>query len=198
MADDISRKMVSGVSETFQIKSQKGFLLEPTKIFEGLNRLSIDESFILVLFGFDLDQYINHYKIPELTRDNYKGVPIASYNGNNIVRDSIFVLKKEDLPSISTKLLEAATIEKYKLNEPLSQSPYLYASVLDMNKAGEEIFLESRGDKTDDELKKHALVTLAMTLEITWKKDIRMIQIMEYSEYRQQGTPNDLKDVKWD
>ncbi|MBN2747741.1 MAG: hypothetical protein JXR34_13525 [Bacteroidales bacterium] len=198
MAEEIAGNVTRGLSQTFQIKTKGGFLLKPTHIFEGLKNLNLDESFVLVSFGFNFDLYINHYHVPGLSEDYYNGTRIVSFAGNSLVQDSIFILKEEDLPSITSRQLDASTIEKYELGTPLCENPYLYASVIDMNKATPEIFAESKGEKTDDELKKQALVSLALIVEIAWKKDVRIIHIMEYSEYRQQGTPNDLKDVKWD
>ena len=59
-----------------------------------------------------------------------------------------------------------------------------------------EFLDENRQDKSDDALRKSALVSIIINLEIKWKKNIKMIQINEYSEYINKGLLNELGEIE--
>ena len=50
-------------------------------------------------------------------------------------------------------------------------------------------------DKSIEELKKSVLLSLIISAEIKWKKEIEIIQLEEYSEYSQNGIVAKLEDV---
>ena len=72
----------------------------------------------------------------------------------------------------------------------------LYSSVIDLNNTTEELFNENTHDKEEDEVRKSVLLSIIIATEIMWKKDAQIIQITEYSEYRQKGLSNDLKEIE--
>ncbi|NMC58529.1 MAG: hypothetical protein GYA51_03955, partial [Candidatus Methanofastidiosa archaeon] len=195
LASVISRSLVEGLSETFFYKRTKSYLLKPEDIFKAIERLEIDNEYVIINFGLSLDYFINQLKVDELSSNKYKDINIYSFNGSHLVRDSLFVLKKSDLPKISTKPIDADLIAKYDLKK-ISDKINLYSSVIDLNNTSEEIFNENKQDKTDEELRKSVLLNIVISTEFKWKKEIEVIQLNQHSVYFQKGIANKLDDVK--
>ena len=124
----------------------------------------------------------------------YQKIKIHSFNGSHIVRDSLFILKLSDLPNVTSRPIEDSVIEKYSLDK-ISDSMNLYCSVLDMNKVSEEIFKENEHNKSEDEIRKSILLSIIFSIEYKWKRNIEVIQLRQYSEFRQQGIANKLEDI---
>ena len=194
-ASAVSRSLNDGLSQIFLRKTSKSFLLKPEDIFKAIDKIVIDESFVIVNFGVNLDYFITHLKISELSNDKYKNINIYSFNGLPIVRDSLFVLKITDLPNISTKPIDADTITKYSLKK-ISNTINLYSSIIDLNQTSVEVLNENKQNKTDDELRKSVLMSIIILVEFKWKKNIEVIQLRQYSEFFQKGITNKLDDVK--
>jgi len=114
-ATTISRRLNEGFGETFFYKKTKSYLLKPDDIFKAIDKLGIDDSYVLVNFGINLDYFTNHLKIPSLSNDKYMNTNILSFNGSQLVRSSFFVLKKSELPQISTRPISKDLIAKYSL-----------------------------------------------------------------------------------
>lgn len=195
LASIVSRSIIDGLSETFLRKTSQSYLLKPEEIFRAIDNLSIDENYIIVSFGLNFDYFINQLKINDLSASKYKKIQIHSFNDSHLVRQSLFVLSKSDLPSISTKPINETIITKYSLKK-ISESLNLFSSVIDMNNTSDDIFIEHKEYKSDDELRKSVLLSIFISTELKWKKDIKVIEIRQFSEYRQKGIANKLDDVK--
>jgi len=195
LATVVSRNLNDDLGEIFFRKVSKSYLLKPGDFFKAIDKLAIDESFIIVNFGINLDYFITQLKVSELSKDKYKNTNIYSFNGSKIVRDSLFVLKKTDLPNISTRPIDADIIAKYSLKK-ISETINLHASIIDLNNTSEEVFNENKNNKSDDELRKSVLMSIILSTEFKWKKNIEVVQLRQYSEYFQKGIANKLEDVK--
>lgn len=195
LASVLSRSLKEGLSETFFYKRTKSFLLKPEDIFKAIERLAIDNEYVIINFGLSLDYFINQLNVDELSTNKYKDINIYSFNGSHLVRDSLFILKKSDLPKISTRPIDADLIAKYSLKK-ISDTINLYSSVIDLNNTSEEIFNENKQDKSDEELRKSVLLNIIISTEFKWKKEIEVIQLNQHSEYLQKGIANKLDDVK--
>ncbi len=194
LASLASRRIGEGISSTFLYKTTKTYLLNPNDIFDAIDKLTNDQYF-LISFGLNIEYYINHYKIPGLTLDKYNDIDLFAFKGTQEVNTSIFVIRKLDLPKISTKPITEEIIQKYSLNK-ISDKLNLYSSIIDLNNTSEEIFNENRGDKADEEIRKSVLLSIIISTEILWKKNIDLIQLIEFSEYRQNGLPNKINEVE--
>lgn len=71
----------------------------------------------------------------------------------------------------------------------------LYGSIIDLN-ASKMIREELKPTNAEKDLRKSVLVTLSLSTEIRWKKDIPLTMIKMYSKFREQGLPNTIKDIK--
>lgn len=194
LASIVSRSLNEGLGEIFFRKTSKSYLLKPEDFFKAIDKLAIDESFVIVNFGINLEYFATQLKVYELTNGKYKNTNIYSFSGSQIANESLFVLKKSDLPNISTRPIGSEIITKYTLKK-ISENINLYASVIDLNKAEKEVFDENKNNKSDDELRKSVLMSIILTTEFKWKKNIEVVQLRQYSEYFQRGIVNKLEDV---
>ena len=195
LASVVSTNLYEGFSETFFYKKTKSFLLKPEDLFKAIDKIAIDDSYVITNFGINLDYFINQLKIPELTIEKYKNINIYSFNGSRMVKDSLFIIKKTDLPNISTRPIDADTRAKYSLKK-ISETINLRTSIIDLNNTSEEVFNENKQDKSDDELRKSVLMSIIISTEFKWKKNIEVVQLRQYSEFFQKGIANKLEDVK--
>jgi hypothetical protein len=195
LASVVSRSLNEGLSEIFFRKMSKSYLLKTEDFFKAIDKLGIDETYVIVNFGINLDYFINQLNVPGLTNNKYKNTDIYSFSGSHIVRDSLFILKKTDLPYISTKPIADDIIAKYTLKK-ISDTINLYASVIDLNHTTVEVYNENKQDKTDDEVRKSVLLSIIISTEFKWKKNIEVIQLRQYSEFFQKGIANKLDDIK--
>ncbi len=195
LATVVSRSLNEGLSEVFLRKVSKSYLLKSEDFFKAIDKLGIDETYVIVNFGIHLDYFITQLKVSGLSNDKYKNTDIYSFNDSHIVRNSLFILKKADLPNISTKPIAADVIAKYSLKK-ISDTINLYSSVIDLNQTTEEVYNENKRGKTDDELRKSVLLSIIISTEFKWKKNIEVIQLRQYSEFFQKGIVNKIEDVK--
>jgi hypothetical protein len=194
LASVLSRNISDGIASTFFYKKSDSYLLKQEDIFKAIDKLNISNEYLIVSFGINIEHYINYLKVPNLSLQKYKDIEIHTYDGSRLVGSSLFLLKKTDLPFISTKNIEKEQIEKYSLNK-ISDSINLHTSIIDLNTTTKEIFNENKDSKEEDEIRKSVLMSIIISTEIKWKKNVNVINLVEYSEYRQKGLPNSLNDI---
>ena len=196
LASVVSRSINEGLGEIFFRKMSKSYLLKPEDFFKAIKKLGIDDSYVIVNFGINLDYFINTLNITRLSNDRYNNIQIESFKSSHLVRDSLFILKKSNLPNISTRPIAEDIIAKYSLIK-ISDTINLYANVIDLNNTTEEVYIEvNKQDKSDEEIRKSVLLCIIITIEFKWKKKIELIQLRQYSEFFQNGIANKLDEVK--
>ena len=196
LASLISSRIKEGFASTFLLKKSKSYLLKSEDILPSIDKLEINEQYVLIFFGFNLDYFINQMNTPNLTNKKYKDIDIISVNGTRFNYSTIYILKKADLPVISTKSISEEIIKKYSLKK-ISDNLNLYTSVIDLNKTTVEIFQENNEDgKEEHEIKKSLLLSVVISTEILWKKNINVINIIQYSQYENNGLINNLSEIK--
>lgn len=195
LAKMLSKRINEGVINTFHFKKNKTYLLKPENLFEGIDRLHIDDKFVIICLGINIDYYINHLKVKDLSLTKYKNTNLYNFDGSELVSSTFFILKKSDFPSLQTLDIDSAFKDRYLLKK-ISDKYNLYSSVLDLNLSPKEFLDENRQGKTDDELRKSVLVNMIINLEIKWGKNINMVQINEYSEYINRGLLNELSEIE--
>lgn len=191
---EVSRSVISGISSTFLYARTKTYLLKPEDLFLALDEMGITKRYIIIALGLDLNEYITERKVRGLKQAAYKGIPIIELPSTTVIDPSLFVLKKNDLPSIEILAPAPSEIEQYELKS-ISDVYAIYASVIDLNKASQQIRDENAQGKTDDELRKSVLMNLLFKVKIAWQQTAKVYQLIEYSEYREQGIPNELATV---
>ncbi|MCD4650210.1 MAG: hypothetical protein K8S56_00255 [Candidatus Cloacimonetes bacterium] len=200
-AEHISSKIEKLFPNTFFRKKRKTYLLKPLEMFEAVDKLELSDDFIIVAFGFNIDYYIEQHKVQYLTKQAYRKIPIYSYTGTYLVSSSLFIVKKSELPYLSTRPISKSEIDKFELDKE-SDNLELYTSVIDLNvrylnDTADEIFNKCKEGKSEDELRKSILLNIFIIVELQWKKKVDMIMLTEYSEYIHKGLPSHISEVKW-
>ena len=141
-------------------------------LFGAIDKVIIDpENFVLISVGLNID-YLSHSQIDGLKKDNEKWyfrkleiIEINSYK-NDLVSQSLFILKKEDLPNMIFKEVDAKLIEKYHLNK-IDDTFNIYASLINLNEKGNEaIKLEAEKDTNQVDLSQKVLACVDINVEI--------------------------------
>ena len=68
LATLISKNIIEGLGEIFVRKTSQSYLLKSEEIFKAIDKLGIDENYIIVSFGLNLDYFINSLNINNLTK----------------------------------------------------------------------------------------------------------------------------------
>ena len=195
LASVLSRRIIEGLGSTFLYKRTKTYLFKYTDFFNAIDKFGLTENHVIVAFGINIENYINQHKISGLSVEKYKETNIYSFNGSQLVNNSMFILRKSDLPFITTKPISDEIIKKYSLKN-ISDKINLHSSIIDLNNTSEEILNENKEGKEEDEIKKSVLMSIIVSVEFLWKKNIDVIQLTEFSEYRQKGLPNKLSEIE--
>lgn len=195
LASTISENLHETLALSFSLKKTKYYLLKPEDIFKAIDKLNINEHYIIVTFGVNIDYLCNFINNGCLTKEKYKNTNIYSFKGTRSANSSLFIIKKSNLPYIYTKEISQDKINKYLLNK-ISTTIHLHTSVIDLNNTTDEIFQEIRQTNNEEELRLSVLLSVIISTEIKWKKELELIQFVQYSEYRQKGLPNKLDEIE--
>ncbi len=117
LASVLSRRIIKGVASTFLFKKTKTYLFKHTDFFGAIDKFGLTEQHVIVAFGLNIDNYINHFKVKGLTKEKYKETSIFSFQGSQFVNTTVFILRKSNLPFISTKPISDEIIKKYSLKK---------------------------------------------------------------------------------
>lgn len=184
LAETIIENLSATFSNTFTIKTTTSYLIKPEEIVFSIQKLNVDNSYIIINFGVDLSRL-----------NISSNLTIVSFEEKRLGSQVLYVLKKTDLPTITTLPLDQEIIEKYKLdfiNEKLN----IYTTNVSLNDVSEEIYKENKGNRSDDDMRKSILLGVFIKAEITWKKNIDVIQISNFSIYSSAELPNSIEDIK--
>lgn len=196
LASIVSENFRDTVSNSFLIHRTEHYLLTAEDVFRAIDNLNINDTYILMAFGLRFDYLSDVLKIKGLTTTSYKGIEIRNFENANMqtVGNTIFVIKKENLPRFEYLDIDEDEKKKYELDKPLIEKYYLYANIIDLY-LNYNLKIE-REKETGEDLSKKVLACIAFRLELQWKKDIECISLSIYSEYQNKGIPNKLSDVK--
>lgn len=179
------------ISEVFSLAASKTYLLNAKDVVPAIKRLGVDaDEHVIICFGSEITAFMT--KQAQMS-DDYSIICFDKTN-YHLVGDSLFALRKNDLPLLTYNKCSEEEIGKYNLHETLKEH-HLYTTVIDLN-ANNELrqSLENRFDGKD--LRKSVYMGIFLKLEVHWKKDMQCIQIKLASAYREQGIINTLSDVE--
>lgn len=182
-----------GIASTFLYKTTTTYIIKYDQIFKAINELKINTDYVLVCFGINVQNFLRQFPTNALSEKSYDGIPIFEFESYGVVRSSVFVLKKVDLPEISTKDLLAELIKEYSLQNR-GKTHKIYSSVLNLNTAADSVKEDIEIDEA--EVGKSVILNLMFNLEVKWKKVINIVQLITYSQYNQDGILNELTDIK--
>ena len=187
LAESQADKYRRGISEAFFRIASRRYLLKKEDMIPAIKKLNCTPNeYVIISFGGNLS---------EVTNDTVKGFEILhfGYRNPDLVGDSLFILKKYDLPFFNYKSMSGDEIRKYSLNLVIDRFK-VYTSLVDLN-LDKELRDSLEGDKGKD-LLKSAFTGIFMIVELIWKKGITCIQLQQESYFRQSGIKNNLTDVE--
>lgn len=194
LASSLSEHLNQGIASTFLYNKTKSYLFKKEDVFKAIEKLTVKQDYQIICFGVNLEYYITQIQVPGLSKDALNGQNIFSFHGSRLISSSFFLIKKDNLPRISTMPISNELIKKYSL-EKVSGEFNIFTSVIDLNATTDEIRNENSENIKEEELRKSVLLSIIISTEIKWKKGIDLIRINEYSEYKQKGIPNSLNDL---
>ena len=187
-----NRKIKSFFPNSFASAKTKRYLLNMDDVLSAINKLNIDDEFIIVAIKPNdvLKDKIKKYS--SLVQEIDVGYNSLSFN-------SLFILRKKDLPYIKFIEPDSKDINKNELSK-LNNCKYpIYTSVLDLNiEKYSEIKKKWKNleNNNDDELRKQVQVTIWFIAQIIWKKEREVVQINIKNRYKEQGIANSISDIE--
>lgn len=187
---------------TFILIFPQKYLMAEKDLFDAIDRISIDsENFVLISVGLNID-YFFHLQIDGLRKNKEKWcygeleiIEINSYM-NDLVSQSLFILKKEDLPNMIFKEVDAQLEEKYLLSK-IDDTFNIYTSLINLNEAGNEMIKEEAEKENNQvDLSQKVLACVDINVEIQCKQNIKCIQLRAFSQFDDRGKANTLDDIK--
>lgn len=178
------------------------YLLKEADIFKAIDILNPASSeHVIVAVGINM-AYFSMLKIEGLEQDGedwkYNQMKIVNINNqmNDLVRQSIFILKKSDLPAIVYNEVSENIIEKFKLQK-IEESKFIYANILDLNKAENQAIRDEIPNVNTNDLSKLVVVCVGINTEIRYKSNANCIQLKIFYQFDDRGTVNTLSDIHW-
>ncbi|MDR3047978.1 MAG: hypothetical protein LBU51_10305 [Bacteroidales bacterium] len=183
------------------IMPHKYFLTEKD-VFLAIDRLNINpEDFIIISVGLNIDYFSSILKIDRLKNENekwhYNNMEIVDiYNNmNDLVSQSLFVLKKEDLPNMVFKEIDKKIAEKYHL-EKIDETYNIYTGLNDLHEQENEIIRKTvEKDTIQTDLSQKVLACVDINVEIQYKT-AKCVQLKAFSQFDDRGTANNVSDVQ--
>ena len=192
------------VSSIFLYYNIKKFDLKPEYIFEAVKNLELDSNrFIIISMGMNLSYYNDILGINGLKKDpisglfSFNNIIICDFHSymHDLIRNSIFIIEKSDLPTFIYKEIPQEEKEKYYLKKLENEVP-LYAKIVDLKETKElreEIFQKFE----IKDLSKSVLVCVDLHAEIRLKYKSKCIQLKEFSQFIDRDNPDNIDDVEY-
>ena len=187
-----------GFASVFYQKEQKRLKINSEEVFTALDRLELDDGYVVVAFDIYLDYYLNK-KVDGLEKKNdgcsYNNVPIIRLHGgpSNLVTHELFIMKKTDMPSLSFIAPNDNNIKKYEL-KMLSDRYKLHGSVI---KLSENKDLLNDVDKLNkDEALNYSLFNVFINAKMAWKQAAPLVCIKLMYDLKDNGTSDSLENVR--
>jgi hypothetical protein len=204
-AESVSMNFQYYALNTFILIFPKTYFLIEKDVFLAIDKLNIDaKKFTVIAVGLNISYY-SHLQIDGLQKKNdkwfYNQIEIIEINNyqNELVSQSIFILKKEDLPNMILKeISDEKYIEKYHL-EKIDNAFNIYTSIIDLNrKENETIKNAAEKDNNKTDLSQSVLACIDIHVEIQCKKRAKCIQLKAFSQFDDRGKANKLEEIKVD
>lgn len=195
LGTQLSSKLLTGFIETFYLNVTSSFVIKIEDMLRAFEQLSLDETYVIISTKNSLTYLAKNLKTNKLSEETFDETPIISFDNFNfpLVDQSLFVLKIEDLPSVSYNTPSKTEIEKYHL-DTYDKSINLYGNVMDLNQYP-ELQIEILKDFPASKIETSVLAILAMQMEIKWKIDAKVLMIKIQTPYNNRGIPSKPESV---
>ncbi|KAA6342137.1 hypothetical protein EZS27_010092 [termite gut metagenome] len=201
VAEAVSMEFNQLALNVFVLMQHEKYQLKEEDLFLAIDELNIDlTKFVVVAVGINM-YYYSTLKNKELQQKNgvwyYNQIRIIEINNymNELTSQSLFVIHKEDLPSIVYNEVPESDREKFKL-EKIDEQKNIYVSVLDLHKEEYSIIKNEIKSTGQEDLSKSVLVCVDINTEIRYKSSAKCIQLKTFSSFNDRGTMDSLSAVK--
>ena len=179
------------IPNSFLVARTKRYLLNKDNVLIALSKVIGNNSDIIIIgvrVGYQLQEILDKSSFKEII----EYIPSTEYHS----QDTLFVLRKNDLPAIEHKDLKEDEKTELQLN-CINEDLKIYASVVDIN-TDENQALKDKWNLENEPENEDFKVQLAIAFLsiIYWKNNREIIQINIASEFREQGIQNDINDVE--
>jgi len=195
LGHQVGDNIKQSIGQTLMFKKDHTYVLEQKDLFKGVEALGIDKEYVIVALGIDLKSLNADFNINGLESDNLKGIPIISLPRLPRIRDALFIFRKECLPNLEFLELEQSVMDTYE-PELIDGDLQLYAKVLDFHRSPPQVLEKFLDGKSEEELRKSVLLCAFIRWKISWPSAMEMVHFRVYSQYREEGLPNSLKDIR--
>lgn len=178
------------------------YLLAEKETFLAINKLNIDaENYVIIAVGLNIEYY-SYLQVDGLRKvddkwhyNNFRIIEIDNYS-NNLVSQSLFVVKKDDLPNIIFKESSEEIISKYHL-EKVDNTYNIYAKLNNLNEPENKTIQEELGEKNYQvKLSEAVLACVNINVEIQYKSKAKCVQIKVFSQFNDRGKANKIEDIE--
>lgn len=195
LAKKYAQELNYSITEQFYLNITKSYLLKNEDLFKGVDCLITANQEDYIIIAFDL--YLPYYKqvdALDLDKKKYKQFQIIEINESfPLLKQSLVVIKKTDLPRFYNYKIDDKIVEKFNL-EKINSEINLHTAAIDLNK-GTELWDEIKKPREVD-LRTQILLRIDIATEFRWKKKMQMVQLKSFSIYEEKGIPNELKDIE--
>lgn len=186
----------------FILISPQKYLLPMEDIFSAINNLNVNpKDFVIISVGLHLD-YLVYFQIKGLEKKGekwfYDKMEIIEIDySNELVSQSLFILKREDLPNMIFKEIDRQDIlNKFHLSK-IDNEFNIYAGLNDLNKPENRTLKEElEKNSADKGLSQKVLACVDINVEIQCKTDTKCIQLQVFSQFDDRIKPNKIDEVK--
>ena len=165
-------------------------------ILEAIDALKLNSQYVILSVGMYWDYVAAKNAELKKTGESeleYRGVTIYNLPCNNRLFDRmLYVMPKEDMPSIISMQPTSDQVEKYHL-EPKDKEYEVWTSILDIKEYSE---LKEDAEKKGVEVNQNVLFTMGWQPMMKIKEDINMIAIRVWTKLRDAGNPDAVSDVQ--
>lgn len=181
----------------FIYMQSRSYILKEQDVWTAINNLPNNNDLVIFSIGNNLN-YLSQNE-PNLQNTDgewiYNGICVVDIGEhiNGLVSQSLWILKKSDIPCIIfNKLSNYPSVKKYQLEE-IDNMCHIYASIVDVN-TDSDIRKELEDAKILDASKK-VIVSVDFNTEIRCKKTAKAIQLKIYSQFGNKEQANSVEDV---
>lgn len=187
----VSNKIKRLIPNSFLIARTKRYLLNKDNVILALSKIISSNKDILVI-GVNINYQIKEILDTSNLKSHINYIPSTDYQ----LKDTLFVLRKNDLPAIEHKELKDEEKKELQFKHCLNEKLKLYASVIDINKEKNKAVLDKwKLEIEPDNQDLKVQLSIAFLSIIYWKDKREVIQINIASEFIEQGIQNNINDV---
>lgn len=212
LAQSISTEMYVHVSSKFAFNSKFKYRVSNGKLFEAVDKLNLNKTeHVIIAFQVNLRGYKDFFNVDLKENEGdkaegdffYNEISIYLFQTNSpIATNSIYIIKKSDLPMIKTKDwneledMPDATKERWKAMDPLNNENNLYKKFRELNTDVELKKTYLQNGKTEEELKNKVEIEIDFLGYCWFKKGVKIIEVKESDKFQEGGQIDELSKIK--